>query len=86
VLTQALYDEAPGLVNDLANVGGQELHDKMFQTWEDSALDERIDETASGIWFSITAVSQRVGYFELRLQTIRTRTWSKLYFVGRNPR
>jgi hypothetical protein len=50
VLTQALYDEADGLVHDLANAGGPELRDKMLQTWEDMALNEHIGETATEIW------------------------------------
>jgi len=50
VLTQALYDEANDLVQDLANASSSELHDKMLQTWEDMALDEHIGEIATEIW------------------------------------
>jgi PKD repeat protein len=49
-LTQVLYDEADGLVRDLANAGSPEFRDKTLQTWQDLSLDEHIGQTATEIW------------------------------------
>lgn len=49
-LTQALYDEADGLVHDFANAGSAKFRDKILQTWEDMALDKHVGEPATEIW------------------------------------
>lgn len=61
-LTQALYDEADDLVQDLANAGSPEFRDKMLQTWADMALEEHISETTTEIW---EKMQQRAIYLPL---------------------
>ncbi len=50
VLTQGLYDEAAGLVTDLANAGSPQLRNDIQQTWGDLALDVHIGESPTTIW------------------------------------
>lgn len=52
-LSQALYDEANALVQDLAKAGSGDFEDELLQAWADLGLNQYIDEETTDIWEEI---------------------------------